>query len=61
MSVPELQETLGLDSLYYLSIDGLLKSTGIEHPEKNFCKACFDGLYPVKFDKGISKDCLEIT
>ncbi len=60
-SVLELQETLGLDSLYYLSIDGLLKSTNIEHPEKNFCKACFDGLYPVKFDKGISKDCLEIT
>jgi amidophosphoribosyltransferase len=58
-TVEELRRHLDLDSLHYLSIDGLLKSSGIEHPEKNFCKACFDGCYPVQFDQGISKDCLE--
>ena len=58
-SVSELKDLLGLDSLYYLSIDGLLKSTGIENPERNFCKACFDGCYPVEFDEHLSKDCLE--
>jgi amidophosphoribosyltransferase len=58
-SVRELKDFLGLDSLYYLSIDGLLESTGIKNPENHFCKACFDGCYPVEFDEGVSKDCLE--
>jgi amidophosphoribosyltransferase len=58
-SVEELRSYLGLDSLRYLSIDGLLQSTGVENPETNFCKACFDGCYPVAFDKEVSKDCLE--
>ncbi len=59
MSVSELKEYLGLDSLHYLSIKGLLESTGIENPENHFCKACFDGCYPVTFDDALSKDCLE--
>ena len=58
-TVEELREYLGLDSLHYLSIEGLLKSTGIENPEKNFCKACFDGIYPVAFDENLTKECLE--
>jgi amidophosphoribosyltransferase len=59
-SVEELRGYLGLDSLHYLSIEGLLKSTGIEDPERNFCKACFDGCYPVAFDENLTKECLEI-
>jgi len=58
-SVEELRDFLGLDSLYYLSLEGLLESTGIENPENHFCKACFDGCYPVEFDERLSKDCLE--
>ena len=58
-TVEELREFLGLDSLYYLSIDGLLKATEFKSPENNFCKACFDGCYPVAFDMLLSKDCLE--
>ncbi|MCP4349615.1 MAG: amidophosphoribosyltransferase [Desulfobacterales bacterium] len=58
-SVEELKNFLGLDSLYYLSIEGLLESTGVENPEDYFCKACFDGCYPVEFDEALSKDCLE--
>jgi amidophosphoribosyltransferase len=60
-SVEELKDYLGLDSLHYLSIKGLLQSTGIENPEQHFCKACFDGCYPVAFDEMVSKDCLEVT
>ena len=60
-SVEDLREYLGLDSLHYLSIEGLLNSTGIENPEQHFCKACFDGCYPVSFDAMVSKDCLEDT
>ncbi|MGD8269836.1 MAG: amidophosphoribosyltransferase, partial [Desulfobacterales bacterium] len=59
MSITELKDFLGLDSLHYLSIDGLLGSTGIAEPEKHFCKACFDGCYPVEFDIQLTKDCLE--
>ncbi|MDO9565665.1 MAG: amidophosphoribosyltransferase [Candidatus Desulfaltia sp.] len=58
-SVEELRELLGLDSLHYISLEGLLKSTGMDSPENNFCKACFDGCYPVGFDESLSKDCLE--
>ena len=58
-TVEELREFLGLDSLYYLSIDGLLNATEFKSPENNFCKACFDGCYPVAFDTQLTKDCLE--
>ncbi|MEA3428731.1 MAG: amidophosphoribosyltransferase [Thermodesulfobacteriota bacterium] len=58
-SVEELRDLLGLDSLHYISLDGLLKSTSVDNPENNFCKACFDGCYPVGFDESLSKDCLE--
>jgi amidophosphoribosyltransferase len=55
----ELCDLLDLDTLNYLSLDGLLDSTGIEDPRHHFCKACFDGCYPVAFDDELSKDCLE--
>ena len=58
-SVDELRKFLDLDSLYYLSLEGLLESTGVENPENNFCKACFDGYYPVRFCESLNKNCLE--
>jgi amidophosphoribosyltransferase len=61
MSVKELTDHLGLDSLYYLSIEGLLEASGIANPRENFCKACFDGSYPVAFDEDLTKECLEIN
>jgi amidophosphoribosyltransferase len=59
MSVDELAKFLGLDSLHYLSLGGLLNATGVKDPESRFCKACFDGCYPVDFDQQLSKHCLE--
>jgi amidophosphoribosyltransferase len=59
MSVDELRKHLGLDTLSYLSLEGLLAATGIENPEDQFCKACFDGCYPVQFDENLSKHCME--
>jgi len=58
-TVDELKVHLGLDSLYYLSLDGLLAATEVSNPENHFCKACFDGCYPVTFEESLSKDCLE--
>jgi amidophosphoribosyltransferase len=60
MSVADLGRHLGLDSLAYLSLPGLLASTGIAQPENHFCKACFDGCYPVDFDGELSKNCMEM-
>ena len=59
MSIEKLRDYLGLESLHYLSINGLLQSTGVAEPQNHFCKACFDGCYPVQFDVNLSKDCLE--
>jgi len=58
-SVEELRSFLGLDSLHYLSIAGMLDATGVPDPALHFCKACFDGCYAVEFDEFLSKDCLE--
>ncbi len=58
-NIEELKNFLGLDSLHYLTLDGLLESTQVDDPENNFCKACFDGCYPVSFDDSVSKACLE--
>ncbi len=56
--VKELAEYLGLDSLHYLTIKGMLEASGVKNPETNFCKACFDGKYPVPFDPDFTKQCM---
>ncbi|WP_242866830.1 amidophosphoribosyltransferase [Abyssisolibacter fermentans] len=43
-SIEEIRELIGADSLAYLSIAGLSKAGG----NKGFCKACFDGDYPME-------------
>lgn len=55
--VEEIRKFLGLDSLHYLSMEGLLRSTHI--PRECFCLACFDGNYPISLEKEFSKDWLE--
>jgi amidophosphoribosyltransferase len=57
-TLEELQEYLGLDSLHYLSVEGMLEASGVEDPENKFCKACFDGSYPVPFDPNFTKQCM---
>ena len=42
-SVEEIREFLGVDSLGYLSLDGMLQAAG---KETGFCHACFSGKYP---------------
>ncbi len=58
MNEAELTSYLGLDTLHYLTIEGMLEASGVENPEKNFCKACFDGYYPVAFDPSFTKQCM---
>lgn len=48
---------IGLDSLHYLSLDGMIKATGLDR--NCFCLACYDGKYPVAPPRVINKHCLE--
>jgi amidophosphoribosyltransferase len=45
MSHEEIERYLNVDSLAYLSVQGMMKAVNM--PEEEFCKACFDGKYPV--------------
>jgi amidophosphoribosyltransferase len=56
-SVEEIRQFLGLNSLGYLSVEGMLSSMPIDG--KNFCAACFTGDYPVEFEKGMGKYTFE--
>jgi amidophosphoribosyltransferase len=42
-TVPEIQAHLGVDSLGYLSLDGMLRAA---ESHDNYCHACFSGDYP---------------
>ncbi len=43
--VEEIRESLGADSLAYVSLDGLVAAS--RQPAETLCRACFDGVYPV--------------
>ncbi len=45
LSIDEIREYIGADSLGFLSIHGLLRAIGVK--KENFCRACLDGKYPV--------------
>ncbi|HOO56901.1 MAG TPA: amidophosphoribosyltransferase [bacterium] len=55
-SVEEIREILGCDSIAYLSINGMINATGSEC--SHFCKACFDGEYPIKIPHQLALDKL---
>jgi amidophosphoribosyltransferase len=46
MTVDQIREHLNVDSLHYISVDGMVRSTGF--PREDFCLACFDGRYPIE-------------
>ncbi|MFB0521793.1 MAG: amidophosphoribosyltransferase, partial [Desulfatiglandales bacterium] len=56
-SVEEIKNFIGLDSLCYLSLPGMLEATGLE--ENSFCLACFTGKYPIKPKEAFLKLYLE--
>ncbi|MDX1448083.1 MAG: amidophosphoribosyltransferase, partial [Acidimicrobiia bacterium] len=59
MSVDEIGEFLGVDSIGYLSIDGLVTGTGA--PRDGFCTACLTGEYPTDVSGAEGKFVLEPT
>ncbi|WP_322097340.1 amidophosphoribosyltransferase [Pelagibius sp. Alg239-R121] len=51
MNVPEMAEHIGVDSLAFISMDGLYRAMGEEKRDNEtpqFCDACFTGDYPTR-------------
>jgi len=44
-NVPQITKDLGVNSLHYLSYEGMIKAVGL--PESVLCTSCFTGVYPV--------------
>ena len=55
-TVDEIATYMRVDSLAYLSTEGLLRATG--RPEL-YCSACFTGDYPVPFESDFTKEILD--
>ncbi len=56
-SVDQIRDYLGVDSLGYLSIDGMLSMPSL--PNNSFCVSCFSGRYPLKIEAQNDKLRLE--
>jgi amidophosphoribosyltransferase len=57
MSMQEICDYLGVDSLGYLDVEGMVRATG--QPEESFCLACFTGNYPLPVDPELDKYIME--
>jgi amidophosphoribosyltransferase len=55
-SVEEIREQIGVDSLAYLTWDGMLEAT--EQDKESFCSACFTGDYPVQIPEMVKRSKL---
>ena len=55
-SVKEIEERIGVDSLAYLSWEGMLEAT--QENTDNFCSACFTGDYPVTIPEDVKRSKL---
>ncbi|MGF1538994.1 MAG: amidophosphoribosyltransferase [Pleurocapsa sp.] len=55
-SVKEIEERIGVDTLAYLSWEGMLQATG--ESTDDFCSACFTGDYPVTIPENVKSSKL---
>ncbi len=56
-TLDEIQRYLGVDSIGYLDVEGMVRAT--QQSVNQFCLACFTGNYPVPFDKELDKHVME--
>ncbi len=57
LTVEQIRSYVSADSLGYLSIDGMVEAAGGD--SESFCRACFDGEYPIPIPEGAGKFVLE--
>jgi amidophosphoribosyltransferase len=58
-TTPAIAEWLGVDSLGYISLEGLLAA--VSRPADNYCTACWSGKYPVQPLDAMDKYAMERT
>jgi len=58
LDVEQIRRALGVDSLNYLSVNGLLDAVPHGNGE-GYCTACFTGNYPVEIDSQTTKLAFE--
>jgi len=56
-SVEEIRSFIGVDSLHYLSLEGMLSC--VKMPANQYCTACFSGQYPINVDEPVEKYAVE--
>lgn len=49
LSVEQIRDHIGCDSLQFLSLDGMMRAIGRD--KSNYCNACFTGQYPLPIDE----------
>ena len=55
--VEAMRDWLGVDSLAYLSTDGLMRAVhGANKSDRGYCNACFTGNYPVPVNMDVTKE-----
>jgi amidophosphoribosyltransferase len=57
LTVDQISDYVGADSLGYLSLEGMVQASG--GVKTSFCRACFDGEYPIAVPEGAGKFVLE--
>ena len=57
LTVDQIRSYVSADSLGYLSLDGMVAAAG--DGKETFCRACFDGEYPIEIPEGAGKYVLE--
>ena len=55
-SIKEIEQRIGVDTLAYLSWEGMLKAT--QEDTSHFCSACFTGDYPVSIPEDVKRSKL---
>ena len=55
-TIGEIEEFIQADSLYYISLEGMMEAVGAD---EGYCNACFTGDYPFEIRSGVNKLCLE--
>ena len=57
MSVDEIATEIGVDSLAFVTVDGMYKAIADiarNNDQPQFCDACFTGEYPIRLASGLS-------
>jgi amidophosphoribosyltransferase len=57
LSLDQIREYLGCDSIGYLDVPAMVRATG--QKENQFCLACFNADYPVPVDPNLDKHVME--